>query len=145
VETLQLILALPLLVIVLFAAFQYGVLMLVQQAVTHAATAGAREAGKGVHTNTVEAVVNEVLSPHNLMTGPGVLLTVERPGPLVETRGGPVSCTPTMGAPLGPNDVRVTLNVDLTQAPMLNVLKVFDANLDLTGKCFQISAVSPVE
>ncbi|MEQ8789775.1 MAG: pilus assembly protein [Pirellulaceae bacterium] len=143
-ETLQLIIALPLLVIVLFAAFQYGVLVLVQGAVTHAATVGAREAGKGVDTPTIVAAVNEVLSVHGIAIGPDATVIVERPIVPDDVVGG-LPCNAPAAPLLGPDDVRVTVCVDLTTAPLLNCLTAFDLGLDFTGKRFEISSVSSLE
>jgi hypothetical protein len=143
VETLQLIIALPLLVIVLFAAFQYGVLVLIQGTVTHAATVGAREAGKGVSTPILVNVVNNVLSLNGIMVPADATLIVERPGVPTDTVGPP--CPPPAAPVLGPDDVRVTICVDLTTPPLLNCLKAFDPALDFTGKRFEISSVSPIE
>lgn len=143
VETLQLIIALPLLLIVLFAAFQYGVLVLVQGTVTHAATVGAREAGKGVSTPVLVNVVNDVLSLNGITVPADATLIVERPGMPTDTVGPP--CPPPVAPVLGPDDVRVTICLDLTTPPLLNCLKAFDPVLDFTGKRFEISAVSPIE
>jgi hypothetical protein len=143
VETLQLIIALPLLVIVLFAAFQYGVLVLIEGTVTHAATVGAREAGKGVSTPILVNVVNNVLSLNGITVPADATLIVERPAVPPDIVGPPC---PVPAAPvLGPDDVRVTICVDLTTPPLLNCLKAFDPILDVTGKRFEISSVSPIE
>ena len=141
VETLQLIIALPLLVIALFAAIQYGVVMIVLGAVTHAATVGARETGKHVDDATVVQVVDSVLSVHGIAIGPNATVVVERFGEPTFVQGG-VPCNPT-GPAIGPDDVRVTVCVDLTTPPLLNCLTIY--GLDFTGRRLEVSAVSTVE
>jgi hypothetical protein len=138
---LQLIIALPVLVIALLATIQYAILMIVLGAVTHAATVGARETGKGVDTATVVQVVDTVLGVHGIAIGPNATVVVERFGMAPDVVGG-VPCSP-MGPAIGPDDVRVTVCVDLTTAPLINCLTMF--GLDFTGRRLEVSAVSTVE
>ena len=142
VETLQLVLVLPLLVIVTIAALQYAVLVIVQEAATHAATVGAREAAKGADADDVRDVVNEVLSPHQIMTGPNASVVLETFGAAPEQRG-LLACGPIAGPPLNTDEVRVTVCVDIASPPLLNCLTMF--GIDFTGQRLEISALSPVE
>lgn len=141
VETLQLIIALPVLVIALVAALQYGVMMIVLGDVTHAATVGARETGKHVDDATVVQVVNTVLGVHGITIGPNATVVVERFGQPDFMQGG-VPCAP-VGPALAMDEVRVTVCVDLTAAPLWNYLTMW--GLDFTGKRFEVSSVSTVE
>ena len=59
--TLELIIALAVLIVLLLGIFEYATLMVLQSAVTHAATVGAREAGKGAQISEVVEVVGEIL------------------------------------------------------------------------------------
>jgi hypothetical protein len=141
VETLQLIIALPVLVIALVAGIQFGIVMIVLGTVTQAATVGARETGKHVDDATVVEVVDAVLGVHGLAIGPNATVVVERFGEPTFVQGG-VACNPT-GPAIGPDDVRVTVCVDLTTAPLLNCLTMY--GLDFTGRRLEVSSVSTVE
>ncbi|MCH8922470.1 MAG: pilus assembly protein, partial [Planctomycetes bacterium] len=56
--TLEFILVTPIIIILTWAVFQYGILLLVQQSVTHAAAVAAREAGKGEPIDVIGRVVD---------------------------------------------------------------------------------------
>lgn len=149
-ENVQLLLALPVLVIVLFAAFQFAVLVIVQGGVSHAATVGAREAGKFrnntqyVTPTTVGQVVNTVLSVYGIALGPNASVIVERSDlPGGSQQIGTFPCGPIAGPPITSNQVRVTVCVDLTTSPLLNCLTMY--GLDFSGRWFQISSVSKLE
>jgi hypothetical protein len=142
VETLQLIIALPVLVIALLAALQFAVLELAHAAVTHAAAVAVREAGKGADADTLEQVVNAVLAPHQVTIGANASVVLEHFGMPPQQRG-TLPCGPPPGPPIGPGEVRVTVCVDLTTFPLLVVPATF--GLDFSGKRLEITAISPVE
>lgn len=147
-STLQVILALPVLVIATLAVFEFGVLVVIQQAVTTAATEGARAAAKENNVADANAAavaaVNGVLLVHNLMIIDGdpasdtrMALEFGLAAP-VDTGDPGLACTPPVSPVLAANEVRVTVCVDLTTAPLLNFLSSF--GFDLTGKRFEISS-----
>jgi Flp pilus assembly protein TadG len=150
--TLEFIIALPILVIVTLALVQYGVLLLVQQAVTHAATIGAREAAKGADVVATAASVSNVLSGTHGITisdtaGSGAKVLLESSDNLAivtETEFGDpdLTCNPPAPA-LGANEVRVTVCLSLTSKPLLNVLAAY--GLSFSGKRFEISALAKKE
>ena len=61
VTTLELILVMPVIVVMLVAILEFGTLMVLQSTVTHAATVGAREAGKIADIDEVVEAVQAVL------------------------------------------------------------------------------------
>ena len=139
-QTLELVLVLPILMLVTIGVFQFAVLMLVQQAVTHAATVGAREAGKGADVEELVDVVEAILAPHDIKIGPHASVTLEDPTATspVEQRGS-LACPPPSTPSLDSDEVRVTVCLDLTSKPLLNALK--SNGIDLMGKRFRISSV----
>ncbi|MDY0168270.1 MAG: pilus assembly protein [Thermoguttaceae bacterium] len=64
--TLELILAVPILLIVLVFSIQFGVAAIYQATVVHSATVAAREAGKGIDLEAVADAVNMVLGIHGI-------------------------------------------------------------------------------
>ncbi len=122
------------------AAFEFGIAVLVEQAVTHAATVAAREAGKGADMDEVEDAVNTVLATHNIEIGDFASVVVEdleATNP-VDQRG-TLPCSPPSAPSIGLYDVRVTVCVDLAAKPFLNALRTY--GLDFTGKQFTVSAL----
>jgi len=109
--TVELILVLPILILVCLATIQFGILMTVHQAVTHAATVAAREAAKGAPQQTLECIVEEVLAPHCLTVGTG-----------------PTDCVQVVQEDLG-SSVRVTVYVDTDCKPFINPLSSFGFSL----------------
>jgi Flp pilus assembly protein TadG len=153
--TLELILALPVLFIVTLAIFQFGILMVVQQTVTTAATDGARAAAKeitpAVANAAAIAAVNDTLAVHSLVVDPTSTDTTSDTKLVVEYGGTPdiitgdpdLSCSTPSSPALGPTEVRVTVCVDLTTSPLLNVLTSF--GFDLSGRRFEISSMATIE
>jgi Flp pilus assembly protein TadG len=124
--TLEVILVLPILLIVFLAALQFGILMVVQQAVAHAATVGAREAAKGADIDEVACVVNQMLSPHALTVPCNASVVLEDPaGTPTQQRRGSTTCNPPPGPTLDSDEVRVTVCVDATGRPFINPLRAF--------------------
>lgn len=126
VQSVEVIFILPMLLIVFLAAMQFGVVMVVQQAVAHAATVGAREAGKGADINEVACIVNRVLSCHCITVGTNASVILEDPEATPsEEQLGPVLCSAPPSPAIDSDEVRVTVCVDATSRPFLQALKVF--------------------
>lgn len=127
--TVELILVLPILILVTLATIQFGILMTVHQAVTHAASVAAREAAKGASIAQLECVVEEVLKPHYLKVGDcvSVLLEDGQGDPDLE-KIGTVPC-PSSDESLPSNSVRVTVCVDTSCQPFINPLSSFGFSL----------------
>lgn len=153
VSTLQLILVLPLLVIIGMATFEFGIIMVVQQTVTSAAVMGARAAAREANTtnanNAAVAEVNRVLALHGLAIVDGDVNSDTRmaleylTNPAVIT-GDPGLTITTPSAPvMTGTDVRLTVCVDLTTAPLVNFLSTF--GLDFTGNRLQITSATTIE
>lgn len=157
VVVLEFLLAFPILFITTLAIFEFGILVLVQQTLTAAATEGAREAAKiGASTNETATVVDEILSVHQIAFDPtatnatdGARLIIEYGPPLSTTaeRGNTsIPCSPIGPAP-GTDEVRVTLCVTATDAtgcqPVPDWLSSF--GFSLSGCEFEISSRANVE
>ncbi len=126
--TVELILVLPILILVTLATIQFGILMTVHQAVTHAASVAAREAAKGASIEQLECVVEEVLKPHCLQVGDCVSVLLEDGETSAPEQIGTVPC-PSSGGPLPTNSVRVTVCVDTSCRPFINPLSSFGFSL----------------
>jgi len=87
--TLEFILVLPLLVVMLFAVAQFTIAVVLRQAITHAATVGAREAGKYEDINEVARVVDTVLQTSHCVD----VATVTFPNPVPPPPVVPVTVT----------------------------------------------------
>ncbi len=162
VGTLELILVTPGVVIIAVATLQFGTVHLIQAAITHAATEGAREAGKDASyelpnnlVKEVAVVVDTVLEPHGIdvadTTGPtptpqpGTRVILEI-GSITAEFGDPAfSCSPPASPTLSSNEVRVTVCVKLEQTPIIDVSALSGFGFSFPGDHFQISAVSGIE
>jgi hypothetical protein len=153
--TLEFILVLPLLVVTLFAVAQFTVALLVRQAVTHAATVGAREAGKHEDIEEVARVVDAVLEGSHDIDVADVALAAPPPPredtvtPVInsgvrivlevgqlDTAGRPAQavfsdpnlncqCDPPASPVLQSDEVRVTVCFEMRRHPICNWLYSF--------------------
>jgi len=139
--TLEAVLVLSILILVTIAVFQFAIVMLIEQSITHALTVAAREAGKGADIDATAESVDAVLAIHGLRIGSGVSLVLEDPLaiPSVLVRG-QIACQPPSQPVIPPGYVRATLCVNLSQRPFLNALKTFC--LDFSERTFTVSAVA---
>lgn len=147
VQTIELLVTVPVMFFALVGMVQYGVQTLIQQAVTQAATAAAREAGKGASLSEVVATVNLMLDPHDITVTnvagslTGVILETSDSMAVTTTSSfidPGLTCSPPALA-LGANEARVTVCIGLTLAPFLNALP--SVGFDTTGKTFEISSL----
>jgi Flp pilus assembly protein TadG len=144
VSTIESILVLVILIIASMAAVQFGLALIVRQAITHAATVAAREAAKGADADELVEVVETVLAGHQITIGDEATLVLEN-GPEevdVEIRG-TLACDPPAAPVIGDDENRVTLCVSLTAPPFLNILKCY--GIDFRGRTFQSSSVATDE
>lgn len=159
VVTLEFILAFPVLLIVTLAVFEFGILVLVNQAVTSSAVEGAREAAKlGTTPDEVAETIQQYLAVHGVIfttngtnaTDParvtieGDLVTSD---PFMGERGNTtIPCTPNGSAPTS-DEVRVTVCVNVTNAaglsPVPDLLETF--GFSLQGRVFETSSRTEVE
>lgn len=139
--TLEAVLVLSILILVTIAVFQFAIVMLIEQSITHAVTVAAREAGKGADIDATAESVDAVLGIHGLHIGPGVSLILEDPlaHPSVLVRGETEGQPPAQPV-IPPGYLRTTLCVNLGQRPFLNALKTLC--LDFSGRIFTVSAVA---
>lgn len=151
VEILELILALPVMLIASLAVLEFGILVLVQQAVTTAATEGAREAAKGATCTEVGEVVEAFLAAHNLdISGGGSVKVVceSKAGGVTTTASAgnaSLDCSPP-GFGLNNGEVRVTVCVEVTDGndkPVPDWLSVF--GFSLAGATFEVSSLAQFE
>jgi hypothetical protein len=166
--TLEFILVLPFLVVTLLAVAQYSVALLVRQAVTHAATVGAREAGKYEDMEEVARVVDAVLQASHCIDVATVVIAAP-PAPREDTvtavadsgvriilevgdlSGTPVStpfgdplvtCIPPANPVVEPDEVRVTVCIDLGRRPMCSWLYSFSPDyVNFSNRCFSVSSL----
>ncbi|NMC20585.1 MAG: pilus assembly protein [Thermogutta sp.] len=142
--TLEAVLILPVLVLTFLAVIQFGILMLVEQTVVHAATVAAREAAKGADVEAAVLAAHSVLGLHGLSVGPAMTLVLE--DPLADTPAqvrGDLPCDISGLPALTAGEVRVTLCVSLSHRPFLNGLRYWA--VDFTGRKFTVSAVADRE
>ena len=172
--TLEFILILPFLVVMLLAVAQFTVALLVRNAVSHAATVGAREAGKGEGIEEVARAVDAVLAgahgievatvaiaagypPLTASVTPvpdsrvRILLEVGQPDPqgrdAVDSFGvESLACAPPDAPVIQPDEVRVTVCIDLSRRPMYNWLFRFNpAYVDFGNRRVQVSSLGKKE
>lgn len=153
-ETLEVILALPALLIATIAIFQFGFIMLVHQAVTAAAVEGVREAAKDQSTTVAAAMeVQRILGIHRLSFSTNSTNSIDDVRVLVERFGSPTDqvgnstlpCS-AQGGTLQLNQVRVTVCVRMTNAdgrPVPNWLSSF--GFTLVGRTLEASAIAVAE
>lgn len=153
----ELLLVFPILFIATLAIFEFGILVIVDQTVTAAATEGTREAAKvGAVTNEVAMVIDEILSVHQIVFDPTATNATDDARVIIEY-GAPISTTTERGnttivcsangPAVGTNEVKVTVCVNVTNAageqPVPDWLSTF--GFSLVGRKFEISSLANVE
>lgn len=139
--TIEFLLIFLVLLVAVLASFQFGIAMVIRQAISHSATVAAREAGKFADADELVEVVNQILCVHQLQVGNDVTVILEDPQNVDEPVAirGSVDCAPPAEPILIPNAVRVTVCVRIDSAPFYNALACY--GIDFTGKHFQFSSV----
>lgn len=148
-STLEAIIVIPVLVIITVAAIEFGIVLVVEQAIAHAATVAAREAAKeavlkspsDVADELVD-VVNTMLAPHNLTVGASVAFALEVGESPTERRGA-LDCDPPATPMVAADEVRVTVCVRLDTAPFPNLLSGF--GVDISNRCVRRSSLVKIE
>lgn len=154
VEYLELILVMPILFIATLAIFEFGLLLLYQEAVTSAAVEGAREAAKTTDDTEVAGVIQSFLAIHqvifdttNISNGGGDAYVLIERGLTTGERGNLNYAAAAYGPnPLSANEVRVTISTPLVVAndqPVPNWLHYF--GFDLGNSRMQISSLTLAE
>lgn len=146
--TLEAILAIPLLVIALFATFQFAMILTVRHAVQYAAIEAAREASKITTNNadrlsTAITVAGDVLAVHGLDVCAGadeVQVISEDPDDIGNQvlECGPSIVTPTPALSAATGTVRIHLAVYLSSVPIPNLLDYF--GFDLAGEYLHVKS-----
>jgi type II secretory pathway pseudopilin PulG len=140
-STIELILALVVLIVATFVSLQFGIALIVKQAVAQASIVAAREAAKGSDSARLKMAIERVLEGHQIKIGSQASFILEDPAP--EPQQGSLPCAPPAAPALDADEVRVTLCVSLTTHPILNILSMY--GIDYTGKKFSISSVATRE
>ncbi len=140
--TLEAILVIPILFITTLAVGQFFITSLVQQAALNASIEGAKVASKGGDADEVRDAVNEVLATVNVSIGTKASVIRETMAGLPEQRG-TYTCTSPASPGLAADEIRVTVCIDMTAAPLLNALSSFGVNL--TGKSLTTSTQMFIE
>jgi hypothetical protein len=148
-QAAELIMVLLVLILATFVSLQFGIALIVKQAVAEASTVAAREAAKvnPADPDELVTIINTVLAGHQITIGPNASFVLENPAPVLNgamlpTRG-TLPCDPPATPVLDPDEVRVTVCVSLTSHPILNILQMY--GIDYTGKKFMISSVATRE
>jgi hypothetical protein len=148
-SAIELITVLVVLILATFVSLQFGIALIVKQAVAEASTVAAREAAKVNPADPDErtAIINRVLAGHQIMIGSNASFVLENPAPVLNagtlpTRG-TLPCMPPAMPLLNGDEVRVTVCVSLTAHPILNILQMY--GIDYTGRKFSISSVATRE
>jgi hypothetical protein len=111
-QTLEMVVLFPAAVLAAAAMLQFGMSVSVQQAVSAAASRGAREAAHGASAEDVAQLVEALLAPHGLSTAGGVCVQLaDQHGP-VDTFGRKELAAHRKPPPLGPGELSVTVLVD---------------------------------
>ncbi len=143
VGTLELILTLPVIVVMLVALVEYTTLMILQSTVTHAATVGAREAGKIADIEEVVEAVQAVLGANCITLsdepGSGTKVILEDVANLTTQFGDPNLDCQLPTNPLASDEVRVTVCIEMHATPVCDALRAF--GFSLVGKRFQVSSL----
>jgi hypothetical protein len=129
--TIEILFVLPILFLTTMAVFQFGIAILVEQSIVHAATVAAREAGKNADADELVFVVNAILANHGLSIGDRASLVLEDPESMtpVEMRGS-LPCDPPAEPTLANDEVRVTVCVSMNGPPYINPLRFYGANFE---------------
>ena len=129
--TVELIIAVVILVVLLVAVFEYATLMVLQATITHAATVGAREAGKGAQIDEVVEVVQAIVGVNCITlsdaadSGTRVILEDGNSTCGTTSYGDPnfTDCAvPTN--PLSADEVRVTVCIAIDATPFCDALAI---------------------
>lgn len=132
VQTLELVIAFPVLLIASLAILQFAVVSTFRATVEGAVAEAAREAAKTLDPadapQAAHATFNQALQLHGISTStPKIALAIDRVGS--RTVFGDPTFAPSPAAVFG-NEVRVTASVSLQNAPVLNLLKTFGLDFD---------------
>lgn len=155
VYAIQLLLALPLVLILFLAVIEFGFILLVEQTVTAASQQGARAAAGGGNMVQVLAAVNEVLALHDIIIAAATTdanVVIEQSGSPTITVSG-FACTPVGPAlPVAPIEHRVTVCLSLkptgaTSAWQSGALPdlLYNWGFALMSRVYTSSALAPTE
>ena len=115
-QTLELVFVLPVLILLLLAALEYGRVLTTRSGVIQAVTVAAREAGKGGNILDVTEAVNRVLAAHHVaitdVSGSGTKLLIQDGSGAISEFGDPNLSLPQPPA-IGPDEVCVTLCIEI--------------------------------
>lgn len=156
IVTLETVLAVPMLVIVSFAAFLFATIMVGYAGLVHAATEAAREAAKVASTiaatddveNAAESTLDDVLSTtYGVSVGAGTVGFIIEDSTGTAFTGANIGPAAPCGAPdcedatttiIDPAVVRVRVRVNFTDMHIPNLLQTFC--VDFTGYYFEVCA-----
>lgn len=140
-SAVELIGVLVVLIVATFVSLQFGIALIVKQAVAQASIVAAREAAKGATLGEIEESIEQVLAGHQITIGADASFILENPTP--QPQQGTLMCSAPTAPPIDGDEVRVTLCVSLTAHPFLNILEAY--GIDFTGRTFSISSVAARE
>jgi hypothetical protein len=127
-----------------FVSLQFGLALIVKQAVAQAAIVAAREAGKGADLDELESAIESVLAGHQIEIGDDASFVLEdAPNDPTPQQRGNLECMPPASPTLSSDEVRVTICVSLNAHPFLNILQSY--GIDFADHEFSLSSVAPRE
>ena len=135
VQTLELILALPILVLLLFGCMQLSTMLTVKNSICAAAMEAGRCAGSGAELSEIEGVVDDILGVHNMVLGPGVRLVLQDADGQVVSAGDENLSTDATAEPPPAGMIRSIVLVSADSAPVPNMLAQYC--IDMTNRRFE--------
>jgi Flp pilus assembly protein TadG len=156
VQTVEIIVALPIVFIATLAVFEFGMLFLFQQAVGAATIEGVRDAAKGGSLASVQAVVNQFLQPYgiNIQAGSSdANIRLETGTPATNATLNGNTCLPSGPASVLADEVRVTVCLRLVPTGGTSAWGTNDGvpnwlskyGFSLSSHRFEVSALAKTE
>lgn len=154
-QTIQFLLAFPLLLMLFLGVIEFGFILLVEQTASAAAQEGVRIAARGGTSTQILAAVNQVLSIHTLVITSNTVdanLVIEQSGtaPVMTTSFACTPIGPTLATTPSENRVTVCLALSRSGTPSVwqggtlpNLLTLW--GFGLSGRTYTSSAFAPAE
>lgn len=141
--TIEALVGLPILIFLTFGVFQFAGALAIEQAVSHAAVVGAREAGKGATNAEIETAVEAALAPYGIVAGPQASLLIERFGFASVTIGAlPIAAPASPALVIG--ESRVTVSASLGVSPLSRLLSNFGVDFSTRQVTFSSLVVNEI-
>ncbi len=156
VQSIQLLFIIPLLLTLLFAIIEFGLLLQIENTISTAAQEGVRVAARGGDTTAVLAAINNTLALHQMLinsstTDADVRIETSGMSDVVINGSVPASISAPALA-LSPTETRVTIEVSLRPSGSSSVWQsqtlpdlLVNWGFTLVGRSYTAGAMAPVE